>query len=95
MSQYDGSRIYGLREVSDALDNSKYHGASFHGDGDGGLNDIMARRPTALRYASAYLSDETNDLADRLRDGKRKVGHEVMEGMPHAFDKTCQPGRPE
>ncbi|KAK8124059.1 hypothetical protein PG999_003977 [Apiospora kogelbergensis] len=38
---------------------------------------------------------EANDLADKLKDGKRKVVHEVMEGMPHAFDKTCQPGTPE
>ncbi|CAJ2507404.1 Uu.00g085900.m01.CDS01 [Anthostomella pinea] len=38
---------------------------------------------------------EANDLAAKLKDGKRKVVHEVMEGMPHAFDKTCKPGTPE
>ncbi|KAK8062726.1 alpha/beta-hydrolase [Apiospora hydei] len=38
---------------------------------------------------------EANELADRLRDGKRRVVNEVMEGMPHAFDKTCRPGTAE
>ncbi|KAK8029595.1 hypothetical protein PG993_010886 [Apiospora rasikravindrae] len=38
---------------------------------------------------------EANGLASRLKDGKRKVVNEVMEGMPHAFDKTCLPGTPE
>ncbi|KAK8137139.1 esterase/lipase [Apiospora sp. TS-2023a] len=38
---------------------------------------------------------EANDLAEKVKDGKRKVVNEIMEGMPHAFDKTCQPGTPE
>ncbi|KAK8054523.1 esterase/lipase [Apiospora phragmitis] len=39
---------------------------------------------------------EADALAARLKkDAQRKVVHEVMEGMPHAFDKTCQPGTPE
>ncbi|KAK6836054.1 esterase/lipase [Apiospora arundinis] len=38
---------------------------------------------------------EAIDLAEKVKDGKRKVVSEVMEGMPHAFDKTCQPGTPE
>ncbi|KAK7911511.1 esterase/lipase [Apiospora marii] len=38
---------------------------------------------------------EANELAGKLKDDKRKVVNEVMEEMPHAFDKTCQPGTPE
>ncbi|KAK7927840.1 Alpha/Beta hydrolase protein [Apiospora marii] len=64
-------------------------------------------RPFQTRHSATLLlnkstltsvnncAPEANGLADRLKDGKRKVIHEVMEGMPHAFDKTCQRGRPE
>ena len=38
------------------------------------------------------LAPECDTLAEKLKDGKRKVTHHVLEGMLHGFDKRCKEG---
>ncbi|KAH7142698.1 Alpha/Beta hydrolase protein [Dactylonectria estremocensis] len=41
------------------------------------------------------LAPEANTLASKLVDNERKVVHEVLKGVSHAFDKGCKEGTTE